>query len=37
MKNYLYDSDRVRYRLAASFEGKPYNWLFVPGGPGAYL
>lgn len=35
MKNYLYDSERVRYRLAASFEGKPYNWLFFPGGPGA--
>jgi len=33
--NYLYDSQQVRYRLAKSNAGSPYNWLFFPGGPGA--
>lgn len=32
---YLYDSDRVRYELYQTNGGKPYNWLFFPGGPGA--
>lgn len=35
MKNYLYDSNHVRYELYQTNEGKPYNWLFFPGGPGA--
>jgi pimeloyl-ACP methyl ester carboxylesterase len=35
MKNYLYDSDHVRYQLYQTNEGEPYNWLFFPGGPGA--
>lgn len=35
MKNYLYDSNHVRYELYQTSEGKPYNWLFFPGGPGA--
>jgi pimeloyl-ACP methyl ester carboxylesterase len=34
MKNFLYDTEQIRYKLHASFEGKPYNWLFLPGGPG---
>ncbi len=33
-KNYLYDSNHVRYELYQTNEGKPYNWLFFPGGPG---
>ena len=35
MHNYLYDSNHVRYELYETQEGKPYNWLFFPGGPGA--
>ncbi len=35
MKNYLYDSNHVRYELYQTNQGKPYNWLFFPGGPGA--
>ncbi len=35
MKNYLYDSNHVRYELYQTNGGKPYNWLFFPGGPGA--
>lgn len=35
MKKYLYDSNKVRYELYQTKEGKPYNWLFFPGGPGA--
>lgn len=35
MPNYFFDENHVRYELAASNEGKPYNWLFLPGGPGA--
>jgi pimeloyl-ACP methyl ester carboxylesterase len=35
MENYFYDKSRVRYALISSHEGKPYNWLFLPGGPGA--
>jgi pimeloyl-ACP methyl ester carboxylesterase len=34
MKNYLYDSNHVRYELYQTNKGKPYNWLFFPGGPG---
>lgn len=35
MPNYLYDLDQVRYELYQTNEGKNYNWLFFPGGPGA--
>lgn len=35
MPNYFYDANHVRYDLAASHKGEPYNWLFFPGGPGA--
>lgn len=35
MPNYLYDADHVRYELYRTDEGKNYNWLFFPGGPGA--
>lgn len=35
MANYLYDTDQVRYELYQTNEGKNYNWLFFPGGPGA--
>lgn len=35
MKNYFWDDDNVRYELAQSNNGTAYNWLFVPGGPGA--
>jgi pimeloyl-ACP methyl ester carboxylesterase len=35
MHNYLYDAEGIRYELVASHEGKPINWLFLPGGPGA--
>lgn len=35
MKNCFYDKSQVRYELVASHEGKPYNWLFLSGGPGA--
>lgn len=31
---YLFDHNHVRYQLVKSNPGKPYNWLFVPGGPG---
>lgn len=31
----MYDENRVRYQLYYSGEGKNYNWLFFPGGPGA--
>jgi len=35
MHTYLYDANHVRYELYQTHEGKPYNWLFFPGGPGA--
>lgn len=35
MANYLYDANHVRYELYHTGEGKNYNWLFFPGGPGA--
>ena len=35
MTNYLYDSHQVRYELYQTNEGKNYNWLVFPGGPGA--
>lgn len=35
MTNYLYDSNRTRYELYQSNGGDPYNWVFLPGGPGA--
>ncbi|HSW85987.1 MAG TPA: alpha/beta hydrolase [Rhabdochlamydiaceae bacterium] len=34
MLNYFHDTNHIRYELVASHEGKPYNWLFLPGGPG---
>jgi pimeloyl-ACP methyl ester carboxylesterase len=33
--NYLFDAEHVRYELYQTKEGKNYNWLFLPGGPGA--
>ena len=34
--HYLYDLNSVRYALVKSTPGKIlFNWLFVPGGPGA--
>ena len=35
MTRYLYDENQVRYHLASSHNGKAFNWLFIPGGPGA--
>ena len=35
MRNYLYDENHVRYELYHTGEGKPFNWLFFSGGPGA--
>lgn len=35
MPHYLYDKDHVRYELYQTHAGKNYNWLFLPGGPGA--
>lgn len=34
-KTYFYDENRVRYELVQTNGGKPYNWLFLPGGPGS--
>ena len=34
MTNYLYDSNHTRYELYQSNGGDPYNWVFLPGGPG---
>jgi pimeloyl-ACP methyl ester carboxylesterase len=31
---YFYDASQVRYELYQSNGGKPYNWLFLPGGAG---
>jgi len=33
--HYLYDADQVRYALYQTNEGANFNWLFLPGGPGA--
>lgn len=35
MNNYLYDENRVRLNWVRSRSGEMYNWLFIPGGPGA--
>lgn len=35
MADYSYDANHIRYELVSSNENKPYNWLFIPGGPGA--
>src|ERR1700730_10259035 len=32
---YFYDNYNVRYQLVKSNAGLIFNWLFVPGGPGA--
>ncbi len=32
---YFYDENEIRYNLASTNGGKAFNWLFVPGGPGA--
>jgi pimeloyl-ACP methyl ester carboxylesterase len=32
---YLWDEHSTRYQLLHSNSGKPYNWLFIPGGPGS--
>lgn len=34
MAHTFFDENQVRYKLMESHEGKPYNWLFFPGGPG---
>lgn len=34
MKEYFYDQNKVRYKLAKQGNGNPYNWLCFPGGPG---
>lgn len=34
-EKYLYDTNHVRYELYQTNEGQIYNWLFIPGGPGA--
>ncbi|MBU6383133.1 MAG: alpha/beta hydrolase [Verrucomicrobia bacterium] len=33
-KKYFFDENHVRYELCQVNGGKPYNWLFLPGGPG---
>ncbi|BCA94669.1 alpha/beta hydrolase [Legionella antarctica] len=33
--NYLWDETSTRYQLVSNNSGKNYNWLFLPGGPGA--
>jgi pimeloyl-ACP methyl ester carboxylesterase len=35
MPRYFYDDHRIRYQLLTTNEGHPFNWLFIPGGPGA--
>lgn len=35
MKNYLYDEHGVRYHQVQKDPESQFNWLFVPGGPGA--
>lgn len=35
MTEYFYDTNQVRYQLYQTNGGKPLNWLFFPGGPGA--
>lgn len=35
MTSYLYDEHRIRYHLISTKPDEPYNWLFLPGGPGA--
>jgi len=35
MTQYLFDENGIRYRLYKSNPGKNFNWLFIPGGPGA--
>src|SRR5579872_4750141 len=32
--NYLFDQHGVRYTFVSSCPGAPFNWLFLPGGPG---
>lgn len=32
---HLWDEHFTRYELVTSCQGKSYNWLFIPGGPGA--
>jgi len=34
MGHYFYDENHIRYTLAGSGFGHPFNWLFIPGGPG---
>ncbi|GGI76947.1 alpha/beta fold hydrolase [Legionella impletisoli] len=35
LKNYFWDENSTRYQLISSQQGGNYNWLFLPGGPGA--
>ena len=32
--HYFFDSDQIRYELRQTNGDLPYNWLFLPGGPG---
>lgn len=32
--HYVYDSNHVRYELVRADDREPYNWIFLPGGPG---
>ncbi|WED41815.1 alpha/beta fold hydrolase [Legionella cardiaca] len=34
MKKFLWTSLKSRLQLVSTQEGKPFNWLFLPGGPG---
>lgn len=35
MSHYFYDDNQIRYELIGNQTSGPYNWLFLPGGPGA--
>ncbi len=34
-RRFFFDENRVRYELVQTNGSKPYNWLFLPGGPGS--
>lgn len=34
LMGYFYDKNNIRYNLVSTNYGKPFNWLFIPGGPG---
>ena len=35
LKNFFWDENSTRYQRLPSHHGQNYNWLFLPGGPGA--